>query len=114
MDLEIGVGWYEVEIDELYCSSGKICSELDEPFNSDRIGGNANWQALLAVGSIGYVDNERPAAQRPPVDVPEYLRPAAVRTEYGDMHIDLHRFGHADMHRFGVLGVVAAAGIDQA
>ena len=39
VDLEVGVGWYEVDIVELFCPSGSICSEFDEPFNSDTIGG---------------------------------------------------------------------------
>lgn len=39
MDIEFGIGWYEVDIVELDCESGGICSELDEPFNSDKIGG---------------------------------------------------------------------------
>ena len=37
MDIEFGIGWYEVDIVELNCESGGICSEFDEPFNSDRI-----------------------------------------------------------------------------
>jgi hypothetical protein len=41
LDLELGIGWYEVDIVELFCSSGAICSELDEPFNADRVGGYA-------------------------------------------------------------------------
>ena len=39
IDLEFGMGWYQIDIVELNCSSGTICSELDEPFNSDRFGG---------------------------------------------------------------------------
>jgi hypothetical protein len=38
VDLELGIGWYEVDIVELDCSSSG-CLELDEPFNSDRLGG---------------------------------------------------------------------------
>ena len=41
MDIEFGIGWYEVDIVELDCESGGICSELDEPYNSDRMGGYA-------------------------------------------------------------------------
>ena len=41
MDIEFGIGWYEVDIVQLDCESGGICSELDEPYNSDRMGGYA-------------------------------------------------------------------------
>ncbi len=37
MNLEVGLGWYEMDIAELDCTD--FCTEFDEPFNSDVLGG---------------------------------------------------------------------------